>query len=87
MLCLPFDFKVSSEIFQKRLHDALEGLEGVRCIADDVIIWGQTDEEQDARVCTVLKCCVDKGIPLNKEKCHFCRKEILFIAHVLTSDG
>ena len=37
----------SSEIFQKRLHQASEGLEGVRCIADDIIIWGRTDEELD----------------------------------------
>ena len=42
-LRLPFGLKVSGEIFQKRLHQALEGLEGVHCIADDVIIWGRTD--------------------------------------------
>ena len=42
-LHLLFCLKVSSEIFQKRPHQALEGLEGVRCIADDVIIWGRTD--------------------------------------------
>ena len=47
-LRLPFGLKVSSEIFQKRLHQALEGLEGVRCIADDVIIWGRSNEEHDA---------------------------------------
>ena len=33
--CLPFGLTVSSEIFQKRLHQALEGLEGIRCIADE----------------------------------------------------
>ena len=86
-LRLPFGLKVSSEIFQKRLHHALEGLEGVRCIADDVIIWGRTDEEHDARVCTFLKCCVDKGITLSKEKCRFGLNEIPFMGHVLTSDG
>ena len=40
----PFGLKVSSEIFQKRLHQALEGLEGVRCIADDVIVWDRSNE-------------------------------------------
>jgi len=53
-LRLPFALKVSSEIFQKRLLSALEGLEGTRCIADDVIIWGRTDKEHDARVSTFL---------------------------------
>ena len=32
-LRLPFGLSVSSEIFQKHLHQALEGLPGVKCIA------------------------------------------------------
>lgn len=41
---LPFG---SSEIFQRKLNEALEGLEGTFTIADDIIIAGQgkTDEE------------------------------------------
>ncbi len=34
-LRLPFGLSVSSEIFQKRLHQELDGLPGVKCIADD----------------------------------------------------
>ena len=80
--------KVISEIFQKRLHQALEGLEGVCCsIHDDVIIWGRTDGEHDVRVRTFLKCCVDEGITLSKEKCRFDLNKIPFMGHVLTSDG
>ena len=58
-------------IFQKRLHQALEGLEGVRCIADDVIVWGRSNEEHDARVSLFLQRFSEIGISLNKEKCHF----------------
>ena len=79
--------KVSSEIFQKRLHPALEGLEGVCCIHDDVIIWGRTDGEHGVRVRTFLKFSVDEGITLSKEKCRFGLNEIPFIGYVLTSDG
>ena len=46
-LGLPFAFNVSSEIFQKRLCQALEGLPGVLCIADDIIIHGKDDQEHD----------------------------------------
>ncbi|PFX25190.1 Retrovirus-related Pol polyprotein from transposon 17.6 [Stylophora pistillata] len=46
---LPFGLTVSSEILQKGLHQALEGLQGVCCIADDVLIWGHTDDEHDER--------------------------------------
>lgn len=39
---LPFGLKVSSEIFQKRLHQTLEGLDVVSCVADDIIVLGGT---------------------------------------------
>ena len=86
-LRLPFGLKVSSEIFQKRLHQALEGLPGVRCIADDVIIWGRSDEEHDAHVCQFLLRCCKTGISLNKEKCRFGLTEIPFMGHVVSSEG
>ena len=86
-LRLPFGLKVSSEIFQKRLHQALEGLEGVRCIADDVIIWGRTDEEHDERVRLFLQRCCEIGISLNKEKCRFGLHEIPFMGHVVSNSG
>ena len=37
---LPFGTSVSSEIFQKKLLEALDGLPGVVCIADDLIRTG-----------------------------------------------
>ena len=86
-LRLPFGLKVSSEIFQKRLHQALEGLEGVRCIADDVIVWGRSNEEHDARVSLFLQRCSEIGISLNKEKCRFGLSEIPFMGHVVSNKG
>ena len=86
-LRLPFGLKVSSEIFQKRLHQALEGLEGVRCIADDVIVWGRSNEEHDARVSLFLQRCSEIGISLNKEKCRFRLSEIPFMGHVVSNKG
>ena len=86
-LSLPFGLKVSSEIFQKRLHQALEGLEGVRCIADDVIVWGRSNEEHDARVSLFLQRCSEIGISLNKEKCRFGLREIPFMGHVVSNKG
>ena len=37
-LRLPFGIKVSSEIFQKHLNQVLEGLVGVVCITDDIVV-------------------------------------------------
>ena len=46
---LPFGLKVSSEIFQKRLLQALEGLSGVMCVADDIVVIGQGDDLETAK--------------------------------------
>ena len=83
---LPFGLTASSEIFQKR-HQALEGLEGVRCIADDVLIWGCTDGEHDKRIRLFLQRCCELGLALNKDKCRFGLREIPFLGHVVSSSG
>jgi hypothetical protein len=84
---LPFGLKVSSEIFQKRLHQALEGLTGVFCVADDIIVWGNTDAEHDLNLRELLKRCQSVGIRLNLDKCRFGVPEIPFMGHIISSDG
>ena len=73
-LRLPFGLCVSSEIFQKKLQAALEGLEGTLCIADDTVIYvaGKTKEEairdHDKKMSEFLVRCRNKGIRLDKKK-------------------
>lgn len=42
-----FGISSSPEHFQKRMSRILEGLEGVPCQMDDVLIWGATEGEHD----------------------------------------
>lgn len=58
---------MSAEIFQKKLQ-ALEDLQGVVCVADDVIIHGRDEEDHDKKLKMFLERCREKGIKLNKEK-------------------
>ena len=44
---LPFGLIVSQNFFQKELHNALEGLQGVAGIADDNFVYGSTENEND----------------------------------------
>ena len=46
-LRLQFGLNVSSEIFQKRLNQELEDLPGVKCIADDVLIYGTNGADHE----------------------------------------
>ena len=49
-LRLPFGLAISSKIFQKKLQFALDGLLRVICVADDVLVYGNGENEK--RCCT-----------------------------------
>ena len=86
-LRLPFGLCVSSEIFQKHLNQELLGLPGVKCIADDVLIYGRDDADHDSCLEGFMKKCQQKGIKLNPAKLEYKCKEVPFHGHVLTSEG
>ena len=45
---LPFGVSVASEIFQKRLNQALDRLDGLLTVHDDMVIYGVGDIEEEA---------------------------------------
>ena len=86
-LRLPFGLNVSSEIFQRKLHQAIEGLPGVECIADDLLIHGVDEAEHDRHLRGLLDRCVRKNISLSRKKCLFRVPEVEFVGHLLTQEG
>jgi len=86
-LRLPFGLSVSSEIFQKRLLEALDGLEGVLCVADDVIIHGKDVEQHDQRYNQMLERCQEKGIKLNADKLQLRTNKVDFMGHTVSENG
>ena len=76
-LRLPFGLNVSAEIFQRKLHQVLSDIEGIACIADDIIVIGngvdveEANKIHDQRLLMLLKRCEDVGIKLNKERCSY----------------
>ena len=45
---LPFGVSVASEIFQKRLNQALDRLGGLLTVHDDMVIYGVGNTEEEA---------------------------------------
>ena len=84
---LPFGLNIPSEVFHKRLCQALERLPGVLCIADDIIIHGKYDQEHDENLEKFLERFCKKGIKLKKEKLEIRCSQIAFHGHILTSKG
>ena len=91
--CLPFGLSALSEIFQKHLNQALENLPEVLCIADNVLIYGtgEADEEatadHDKNLQSLLKRCLDRSIVLSPEMMKLRLKEVPYMGHLLTRAG
>jgi hypothetical protein len=47
---LPFGINSASEVFQHAIENAIRGIDGVRNIADDIIVWGSTQQEHNLRL-------------------------------------
>ena len=86
-LGLPFGLSVSSEIFQKHLHQELQGLPGVNGIVNDMLICGKDEAEHDCNLENFIKKCQEKGIKLNRKKLEYKCKEVSFHGYLLTAKG
>ena len=85
---LPFGITSASEIFQKRMSELLEGLDGMAVTQDDVIIGGVINlEEHDRPLNEVLAILKSAGLELNKSKCLLRVPQIEFIGYVFSGDG
>ena len=83
----------SSEIFQKRVSQALEGLKEILKITDDIPVYGVGDNEDEARcdhdpkLEALLLRCRERGIALNKNKLKLRITEVPFMGHLFTKQG
>ena len=65
----------------------LDGLPCVMCIMDDIILFGDSHEEHDARVKAVLKRLEENGMTLNYGKCDFAKFSVSYLGHVVSAQG
>ncbi len=80
---LPFGISSVPELFQKWMNHILEGLKGVLCLIDDVLIFGATKEEHNATLLAALKRLQNAGVTLNSAKCEFYKTSVRFLSHII----
>ena len=90
---MPFGISSAPEVFQRRMHELIEGLSGVEVIADDFVTVGFGDTEEDAiashdhNLEAFLKRCEERNLKLNNEKLKLRQPQVPFIGHVATPEG
>lgn len=84
---MPFGISSAPENFQRQMTTMLEGVEGVLCHMDDVLVFGSTSEEHDQRLENVLKRLETNGLTLNREKCEFKVTSVEFLGHHISESG
>ena len=90
---LPFGLKVSSEVFQKKLNDALESIAGVICVADDIIVTGcgatkmLAERDHDDNLKRLQERWTERNIKLNNAKAEYKRDNVIFMGHKINTEG
>ena len=90
---LPFGLKVSSEIFQKKLHQAIGDLDGVICVADDIMVVGsgttegKANQDHARNFKKLIERCQKYDIKINRAKMSLKQNEVDFLGHRVMKDG
>lgn len=90
---VPFGISPAPELYQRVQHEIIEGLEGVECICDDLLIYGCGDTHEEAmsdhnkKLKKLLIRLRGKNLKLNKDKIKLCQTEVDFFGHLLTNEG
>ena len=84
---LAFGVKSASEVFQRKVGEIIEGLEGCKNNQDNIIIWGSSKVEHDKRLKAILDRIQAANLKLNREKCVFGVQQLKFLGHTFTKNG
>ena len=90
---LPFGVCSAPEVFQKKMHELIEGRTGVEVIADDFVVVGFGDKLEDAHrshdhnLLAFLKRYEERSVKLISDKLKLRVREMPFIGHIATDKG
>ena len=90
---LAYGLSNAPEEFQLRIHEVLNGLRDVFCIADDILVFGQgntkeeADRNHDENIMALTQRVAEKNLKLNPKKIQFKLQKITFMGSVISEDG
>jgi transposase InsO family protein len=86
---LPFGLQNSPASFSRMMNLVLAGLNFVMCLVylDDVIIFAADLDTHLTRIQQVLERLMSVGLKLKPTKCHFLKRQVMFLGHLVSHEG
>ena len=86
---LPFGLCNSPATFSRLMAKCLGHMNGKGIIIylDDIMVYSSTISEMSERLAAVFQRIREFGLKLKPEKCHFMKRKVSFLGHVISSSG
>ena len=84
---LPFGVASAPSLFQKTMDTILQGLDGVICYLDDILVTSQTKAGHLETLKKVLQKVKQHGIRVKKNQCTFMKTRVQYLGHRIDADG
>ena len=90
---MPFSICLAPEVWQRTIHEFIEGLQGIEVIADDFIIAGFDDIKEEAHKSleqnerSFFTRCKEWNLKLNRDNVQRAQTNVRFMGHQLTPEG
>lgn len=83
--CLVFRIASALALWQRAMDKVLQGIPGMQCYLDNIIVTGKDDSDHLQNLQRVLTRLCEYGQRANKEKCEF-KSRISYCGHVIDKD-
>ena len=84
---LPFGVASAPAVFQRAMDNILQGIPGVICYLDDILVTGKSDTDHLHNLQEVLQRLQNHGVRLRKEKCEFLKESVEYLGHRIDERG
>ena len=83
----PMGLASSQDEYCARVDEALQGIEQVEKVVNDIFIQGETGQEHLNTVVAVINRCREHGITLNPKKVQLLQNAVRYVGYIVSSDG
>ena len=88
-LVMPFGLCNAPSSFQRLMSHILRGLQYKYALIyiDDILVYSKSIDEHISHLEEIFRRLREADVKLNSNKCHFAKKEVLYLGHVITPEG